>query len=243
MHLKMTEHRDGGAPAVRRFRGGRMVGVQLWLMAAACIPVQGGRASAADVLSGVQQLWVNTLDAENNGNYDKAIEYNNEILKQSGDYYLPNLRAAWLLYCKGEYKAAVLQYEKAAQLSPGAISALQGLVVCYGELGDVEKAIRSAKAMLILDPMNYFANLRLAQLAFAAADYDVASSYYQKLLTLYPEDLTVADGLAWCHLRRGLRQEAVALFRNVLVVSPNHVSSRAGLVESLAEFAKNGKER
>ena len=43
-------------------------------------------------LTSVQQLWINSFDAEKGGDYDKALEYTNRIVKNAGDYYLPNLR-------------------------------------------------------------------------------------------------------------------------------------------------------
>ena len=180
-------------------------------------------------LSAVQQLWVNSFDAERGGDYDKALVHTERIVADAGDFYLPNLRMGWLYYLKKEYGAAIIHYRKAAQLSPGALSALQGVMNCARALGDVEQEMQMAKAILLLAPMNYDANLRLAVLNYESQAYGVAGSYYRKLLALYPEDLQIANGLAWCCFREGLAKEAAALFRNVLVVHPNYLDAKIGL--------------
>jgi tetratricopeptide (TPR) repeat protein len=184
-------------------------------------------------LTAVQQLWVNSFDAERGGDYDTALEYTGRILRDAGDFYLPNLRMGWLHYLKEEYATAMVHYRKAAQLSPGALSALQGIMHCARGLGDVGEEAQMAKAILLLAPMNYEANLRLAALNYANEHYSAAGSYYRKLLSLYPEDLQIANGLAWCCLKEGLAKEAATLFRNVLVVHPNYLDAKTGLAHCL----------
>ena len=180
-------------------------------------------------LTPIQQLWVNSFDAEKGGDYDKALEYTTRIVQSAGDYYLPNLRMGWLHYLKEDYKTAINYYRKAAQLSPGAVSALQGAMNCAKGLGDSARETQMAKSILLLDPMNYQANLRLAALNYANGNYSTAGSYYRKLLALYPEDLQIANGVAWCSLNEGLAQEAAGLFRNILIVHPNYFEAKTGL--------------
>lgn len=180
-------------------------------------------------LTPIQQLWVNSFNAEKGGDYDKALEYTASIVQNAGDYYLPNLRMGWLHYLKADYKTAIDYYRKAAQLSPGAVSALQGVMNCANSLDDSHQEMNMAKAILLLDPMNYQANLRLAALNYAKGNYGSAGSYYRKLLALYPEDLQIANGMAWCYLNEGLTQEAAGIFRNILIVHPNYFEAKTGL--------------
>jgi len=189
----------------------------------------GGESSAAKELTSVQQLWVNSFDAEQGGDYDKALEYTALILKDADNYYLPNLRMGWLMYLKKDYKRADRYYRKAAQLSPGAISSLQGIMNCANAVGARERETKMAKAILMLDPMNYNANLRLAELYYEGGNFQVAGSYYRKLLALYPEDFKVANGVAWCYLKEGLTQQAAMIFNNILVVRPNYLQAKSGL--------------
>jgi tetratricopeptide (TPR) repeat protein len=191
--------------------------------------------ASEDELTSVQQLWVNSFDAEKGGDYDKALEYTTRIMRDAGDYYLPNLRMGWLHYLKEDYKTAINYYRKAAQLSPGSVSALQGGMNCAKSMGDSGREMQLAKAILLLDPMNYQANLRLAALNYANANYSAAGSYYRKLLSLYPEDLQIANGVAWCYLKEGLSQEAAVIFRNILIVHPNYYEAKTGLAACVSK--------
>jgi tetratricopeptide (TPR) repeat protein len=194
----------------------------------------GGREASTDSeLTDIQQLWVNSFNAEEGGDYDKALEYTTRIVQNAGDYYLPNLRMGWLNYLKADYSTASDYYRKAAELSPGGVSALQGMMNCAKALGNVEEEIQVAKALLLLDPMNYQANLRLAALNYEQGNFGTAGSYFRKLFALYPEDLQIANGLAWCCLKEGLKKEASVLFSNVLAVHPNYLQAKTGLAYSL----------
>ncbi len=191
--------------------------------------VDDDTVAAEGGLTELQQFWVNSFDAEKGGDYDKALEYTSRIIQNAGDYYLPNLRMGWLHYLKEDYKTSLDYYRKAAQLSPGAVSALQGAMNCAKGLGDSAIETQMAKSILLLDPMNYQANLRLAALNYEDGNYSTAGSYYRKLQALYPEDLQIANGVAWCYLNEGLPQEAGTLFQNVLVVHPNYLDAKTGL--------------
>ena len=201
------------------------------------------RQSTTDLATGdltdVQQLWVNSFDAEQGGDYDKALEYTARILKDAGDFYLPNLRMGWLNYLKADYGTAIVYYRKAAELSPGGVSALQGIMNCAKALGRADEEIKMAKALLLLDPKNYQANLRIASLNYEQGNFGTAASYFRKLLSLYPEDLQIANGLAWCYLKEGLKKEAATLFSNVLVVRPNYLEAKTGLAYSLPNGSTN----
>lgn len=185
--------------------------------------------AAAPAWVAMQQLWRNMNDAERDGRYEEALEYNRAIRSQTGDLYLITLRAGWLHYLKGDYAAGSASYRQAAALSPGAVSPLLGLANCQAAAGDAESALRAAQAVLAIDPMNYPANRRVADLLYRKGDYPHAETYYLKIATLYPEDLDTAAQLAWCHLQQGRVSQARTIFGNVLIASPNHAASLQGI--------------
>lgn len=197
-------------------------GVAAFLLLAASV-------RAEEELSPTQQLWVNSFDAEKGGRYDKAREYMETIVREGGDFYFANLRLGWLHYVAGDYAAGVASYRKAAGLAPGAIPPLIGLISCYASQGNNADAVKAAKALLEIDPLNYTGNKSLGDQLYAAGDYAGAGAYYEKLCGLYPEDLTIANALAWSCLNRGMTQEAARIFNNILTVNPNMAVSRQGL--------------
>lgn len=194
-------------------------------------------AVAGEELTETQQLWVNSFDAEKGGRYTKAREYMAGVVERGGDFYFANLRLGWLYYLEGNYEPALAHYRKAAGLAPGAITPLTGLVNCYRATKQAGAAVRAARAILEIDPMNYNANLALADTHFGSGNYASAAAYYQKLTAMYPEDLAVANGLAWCYLNQGLVRGAVTIFNDILVVSPNYAAARDGIDAARVQLA------
>ena len=184
--------------------------------------------AAASALRPDQQLWVSSYEAEQQGQYDRALKVMETVRSAQGDYYLANLRSGWLHYLKKEYDKAMPFYRKAAQLAPGALSPLVGQMNCQEALGATEDALKTGTSLLVLDPMNTSVNRRIADLHYVRKDYARAISYYLKLCTLYPEDLDCANALAWSYLNLGQVADAQAVFANILVVAPAHASALQG---------------
>ena len=106
---------------------------------------------------------------------------------------------------------------------------MQGLANCYVAQEETEKAIKTSTGLLVIDPMNYTANRRLADLHFQKQAYGSAESYYLKLAILYPEDLTVASQLGWCYFHLKRVEQARVVFASILIAAPDHASSLSGL--------------
>ncbi len=184
-------------------------------------------AAAAGERTPLQQLWERSYAAERTTNYVAGVEATRQIIATS-DCYLANLRLGWLQYLRGAYGEGITAYAKAVQMAPGAVTPLLGLVNCYMATGQTNAARQTVRSVLAVDPMQYTANLRVAELCTAAGDHAAATAYYLKLATLYPEDIAVADALAWSYFRQGLKSEALTIFGNVLVAFPDDASAREG---------------
>jgi tetratricopeptide (TPR) repeat protein len=175
------------------------------------------------------ELWRAMNAAESEQKLDQALKINQAIRDQTGDLYLVDLRAGWLHYKKKQYVEALGFYRKAAGLAPSALAPLLGLSNCQLALGDLESSAQSATAVLGIDPMNYAATKRLAELHYQKHDYAAAESRCLTLVALYPEDLDVAALLAWCRLRQDQPIEARTIFANILVAQSTHPSSLEGI--------------
>lgn len=191
-------------------------------------PLSGSIPQISGNLTPAQQLWQNLAAAEKNGQYDDALEYSRLLREQHGELYLVNLRAGWLHYLKKDFASSLEAYRRASLQSPGSVSALQGMASCAVELGHIDQAIQTTNALLAIDPMNYQANRRLADLYFQKKNIARAELFYLKLSSLYPEDLDVATQLAWCYHGQARVEAAQSIFQSVLIVAPNHSSAQVG---------------
>jgi tetratricopeptide (TPR) repeat protein len=189
-----------------------------------------------------QELWGESLEAETGNDLAQALEIHERILPMVGKSYAAYLREGWLLYRMGDYKKALPFYEKASGISSGAISPLYGAMNCYVAMDNASKATRAAKAILVIDELNYTANLQLAALYYQDRKFSLSSSYYRKLNRLYPEDLAVTSGLAWSYLEQGQARKAEPLFKQILMVSPDYAYAKQGL-ETCQSLHSNGRRR
>lgn len=203
-------------------RTSRILKMQLFavLVATAC------QASTGTSVSG---LWAKSLEAEADGDYVYALKYHEQLPPKVGASYSAALRAGWLHYMNQDYSAALKHYEKAAGLSSGALAPLYGAMNCHVALKDNARATRVAKAILVIDELNYTANKQLAAIYYAEGKFSLAAAYYRKLNRLYPEDLAVASGLAWSYLEQGESRQAAPLFKEILMVSPDYAYAERGL--------------
>ena len=177
----------------------------------------------------VSELWQESLAAETNGNYAAALDIHEQILPKVGITYLASLRAGWLNYMIGRYPDALRFYEKASQQSSGTITPLYGAMNCHDALGDSARVIRVAKAILVINELDYTANRKLAETYYAEREFALAAAYYRKLNRLYPEDLAVASGLAWSCLEEGNARQAAPLFEDILMLSPDYPYAERGM--------------
>lgn len=174
-------------------------------------------------------LWADSLEAETMDDLELAQQFNDQILTRSSRSFRANLRAGWLLYSQKEYKKALDYYDKAASVSSGAVNPLLGQMSCHWALGDLNDAVRAAKAVLMLDEMNYTASLSLAQIYYQGKEFSRAMAVYRKLNRLYPEDEAVISGLAWSYLETGWVKQAKPLFETLVKWSPDYPYAQKGL--------------
>ena len=185
----------------------------------------------------VSELWNQSVSAETDGDYVTALELHEELLPKVGSDYSAMLRAGWLNYMNEKYDTALKFYDRAASRASGALSPLYGMLNCYIAKEDNARTVRVAKAILVIDELNYTANSRLAAIYYTENKFSLAAAYYRKLHRLFPEDVALASGLAWSYLEQGEARQAAPLFKYILRVSPDYVYAERGM--SLCEQISN----
>ncbi len=193
----------------------------------------------------IQLLWIKSFAAETKYEYDEAIEAVNQVLRITGDRNntFAQTRLGWLHYLKKDYERAIKAYEAAAKLSPVAVTPLLGLVNCHRAANQLDEAIAAAKRVVDLSPLNYTANLALAQLYYIRKDYRNSGVYYYKLASSYPDNLEMASNLAWCYLKIGRAETANGIFGAVLAVLPDHAEANTGFAASAKTRNSSGRTK
>ncbi|MBI5610434.1 MAG: tetratricopeptide repeat protein [Deltaproteobacteria bacterium] len=186
-------------------------------------------AGAAAQRARIAELFESSFSHEATNNYAKALADVQQIVQLAPQHYVANLRLGWLSYQKQRYDESVAAYTKAAELAPRALEPQLGMMLPLMAGKKWTSAERIGRAVLAVAPRNYLASSRLAYIAFSQGKFKEAEALYRQVLEDYPGDLEMQLGLGWTLLRLGRREEARATFAEVLGVSRQNASAKAGL--------------
>lgn len=186
-------------------------------------------ATPVDAEARVAELFESSFSHEATGNTQRALTDMQEVVRLAPQHYLANLRVGWLEYGKLHYDASIAAYQRASELAPRAIEPQLGLMLPLMAAKRWASAEKLGRAILAVAPRNYLATSRLAYIAFSQAKFRDAEQLYRQMLDDYPGDLEMMLGLGWTQVRQGKNDEARQSFRQVLGVSRQNASAKAGL--------------
>lgn len=175
-------------------------------------------------------LYQLSYDKEAAGLHLAALEAIECLPGPARSSYIAELRRGWLLYQLGRHTDASAAYARATALAPAAVESRLGRMLPLIADRRYAAAIAQGQEILELDPRNYLASLRLAYIHYLQGDHVAAVAGYGALLAIYPGDIEVKAGLGWALLKLGRRDEAVAQFREVLMVAPRHAAASEGFL-------------
>ncbi len=194
-----------------------------------CLMSAPGSAQGPTPADRVAALFESSFAYEAKGNSSKALADTQEILQLQPSHYVANLRAGWLAYATQRYEESLNHYNRAAELAPRAVEPQLGVLLPLMALKRWPQAETIAKGILAVVPRNYLASSRLAFTEFSLAHYRQAEGLYAQVLSDYPGDLEMMLGLGWTQVRLGKKDDARAGFTQVLGISRQNASAKAGL--------------
>jgi len=128
---------------------------------------------------------------------DVAIERcRKQIAKRPGNpgYYV---LLAKLISQKGDYKEALMNFEKALEMDPQDMEALFGVARMEQMMGSLDAALEKYQAIRKRDPDNLVASMLAATLLEQKGNADEASAIYREVLKRNPNVPAAANNLAF----------------------------------------------
>ena len=166
--------------------------------------------------------------------YGRATSELQTLLKQSPDSPDLLLRLGGVYRQSGRFEEAMQFFRKARELNPNDPYPLLEMALFYDQTGKRQEAKPIYEEILRLSPDNPVA---LNNLAYLMADtwqeLDQALTYAQLARQRMPENEDIADTLGWIYIKKNLSDEAIQIFRNLLVKRPDHVTWRYHLAMAL----------
>jgi tetratricopeptide (TPR) repeat protein len=159
------------------------------------------------------------------GKFDLGIQVFDRVLGQvdkgrpQGDIYL---RLGETYRRKGDFNNAVQVLQKARQTLPDNIMVLSTLALVLDAAQRKPEAKQVYEATLKLDPNNAVALNNLAfLLAETGGDLDDALTKAQRAKSLLPSLYEISDTLGWIYLKKNLAENAIDIFKELVVKEPN----------------------
>jgi tetratricopeptide (TPR) repeat protein len=178
-------------------------------------------------------LWGQSVTLEKSSDYKGAIAKVAEFGRSGADPYLVNLRTGWLSLQNKDYDQAIVNYQAAAGRAPSAVTPSLGLANAYRAKGDNDNAEHACRLVLSHDPGNYTALQMLGLIYFDKKDYANASSIYDTILKLYPEDTAALSGYGWAQIYLNRKANAVPEFQRLLILAPDYQYAEQGYATAI----------
>jgi len=176
----------------------------------------------------IKQAYFKSYDYEQMGRYGEAIKVLTPLIAKYPKGYTLNLRFGWLFYLNKNYNNSIMYYKKASLLSPYALDPRLGLTRVYLDTYSFKKAQVVAYEILKIDYYNYYANIYAIQSLIAQKKYYIAKEITNKMIALYPTDVSFLELLAVIYKDTN-NKLLKKLYGDILILDPNNVLARSNL--------------
>jgi tetratricopeptide (TPR) repeat protein len=215
---------------------------------------QGQGEKAMTVLQNESKKAPNRMDlvlimgqtARRVGKYQDSLTYLNRVLdgmdKKSKARAEVYYEIAETYRMAGDRNNAIATLQKAREITPESEKVLVNMGVIMDQAGRRAEARQAYEACLKVDPNNAQALNNLAFLmAETNADLDLALNYAQKAKGLLADVADVSDTYGWILLKKGLPEQAIPVFQDLVNRVPANASYRFHLAKSYAQKGDNAK--
>jgi len=156
-------------------------------------------------------------------------------------YYVEGIRHD----VKGEYRQVIESMEKAVAIDPGFASAYLAMAWSYGNLAYfAEQKKYAEKALALSDRLTDREKYNIQGHYYGESEktYDKAAEALEKLIALYPDDISGGNMLAILYSRRGETEKAIERYRVCLRAGTEDVviyENLAGTYENIGAYDKS----
>jgi tetratricopeptide (TPR) repeat protein len=170
----------------------------------------------------ISSIYNSSYYYEQIGKHKEAIRVLVPLIKKYPNGYTLNLRLGWLYYLSKNYSNCVKYYNKATLLNPLSVEPKLGLANLYLTTNSFKKAEIKSYEVLKIDYYNYYANIYIIKSLIAQKKYDIADSIINKMLKIYPTDISFLELLAMLY-KKTKNKYLPILNKNILVLDPNNI--------------------
>ncbi len=184
--------------------------------------------NASSEFDEIKSQYFKSYDYELLGKYKEAIKVLTPLYNKYPKGYTLNLRFGWLFYLNKNYADSIKYYKKASLINSYAFDPKLGLIRVYLDTHSYKDAQIVASELLKIDYYNYYANIYMIQSLNAQKKYDISIKIINKMLSVYPTDISYLELLAVVYKQiKSIYLEK--LYEDILILDPNNVFVRSNL--------------
>lgn len=152
---------------------------------------------------------------------------------------MPDGRALYLTLmgriaaAQGNHDEAIAAFQFARQADPDVWQPLNGLVRSMASKGQFDQAANVLNEVLLQNPGDLNARIRLGDLHSAAGDHAAALATYQEVITRQPTNLVAYTRLVGMHYMMGAEEKALDSLRAAVAANPTDASMATALALGL----------
>ena len=203
--------------------------------------LNGALQKSPDSLMLREQLANTALAA---GQYDLAIAEIKKLLSSESKSATLQVRLGEAYDLKGDYNSAIACYREAQALSPQDQSSAFLLAASLAKTGHTDEARTQYRTLLKSHPDNWAAMNNLAfLLAETGGDLDEALSLAQRAAQKFPGQSHFSDTIGYVYLKKGMHDNAVRTFSDLVQKYPNNPTFHYHLGMALLETGDKAAAR
>lgn len=178
-------------------------------------------------------------DSGDNVNAEKVTKQLIDLDSKYGGNYIYWSNLGTFQRKSGKQKDALDSYNKSIKLNDKFAISYTNRAKLYSDSKETDKAVKDYNAALTIEPFNQTALLDLGMMYVKQGDFVTARTFFEKLLSKYPDDYGAASNLANIKKRQGEFSEALVDFSKLIANHPTEVilyNNRADLYLKLKEY-------
>jgi Flp pilus assembly protein TadD len=168
------------------------------------------------------------------GEYDLAVKQYQAIIQARPDAADVYVRLGKAYAAKDDVPSAIRTFDKAKELKPNDVDPYLQMALLYERTGQGALARPLYERVLKLQPDHPVAMNNLAYvIAESGGDLDQALALAQRARQKMPDNADVSDTLGWIYIKKNLSDNAVSIYRDLIVKRPQSSTFRYHLAMAL----------
>ena len=168
------------------------------------------------------------------GDYDLAIKQYQAIIQARPDAADVYVRLGKAYAAKGDAPSAIRTFDKASELKPNDVDPYLQMALLYERTGKAAQARPLYERVLKIQSDHPVALNNLAYvMAETGGDLNQALTLAQKARQKMPDNADIADTLGWIYIKKNLSDNAVGIYRDLIVKRPQSSTFRYHLAMAL----------